>query len=422
MMLVVLSHSEQKLSASAGDSALLPPPFDVNEIFGNSCPMPSAEDGDMAASAYATTNSDVIGGDIAPVRQVTDPYPSFNGIAVDGVNGVVFMSDANRKGLLLYDRASGSRSKEETRKLGQITGPATLLGYVAGVALDPDRREVYGVNNDIEDSMMVFSYDDTGDVKPKRVLGVPHGAYGLSFSKKRDEIAMTIQDTSANAVVIYKRDANGLDPPVRVLRGKKTDLSDPHGIDFDDTNQELIVTNWGSWNVPVGDWYSSPDAAPPRNLPGGTFNEPSINAYSATAEGEVPPLRKIQGAATQLNWPTGLDVDPISNEIVVANNGDNSVLVFPRTGRGDLKPSRILRGARTGINRPMGVAVDWKNNELWVANFGDHTAVVFDLKSTGNVRPKRVIRNAPSGTPISGFGNPMTVAYDPKRDELLVPN
>ena len=61
-------------------------------------------------------------------------------------------------------------------------------------------------------------------------------------------------------------------------------------------------------------------------------------------------------------------------------------------------------------------------DELWVANFGDHTALVFDLAAGGNVAPKRIIRNAPAGSPSVGFGNPMTIAYDPKRDEILVPN
>jgi DNA-binding beta-propeller fold protein YncE len=70
----------------------------------------------------------------------------------------------------------------------------------------------------------------------------------------------------------------------------------------------------------------------------------------------------------------------------------------------------------------MAVAVDAKNRELWVANFGDHTALVFDLNASGNTAPKRVIRNAPAGTPTAGFGNPITVAYDSRRGELLVPN
>jgi hypothetical protein len=38
------------------------------------------------------------------------------------------------------------------------------------------------------------------------------------------------------------------------------------------------------------------------------------------------------------------------------------------------------------------------------------------------VPPKRVVRNAPEGAPTCGFGNPMAVAYDSKRQQILVPN
>src|SRR5262249_44572274 len=52
--------------------------------------------------------SDPAGGDVPPVRMVVDPYPSFNGVAVDPTNDLVMMSDTNRKSLLLYRRTAGS--------------------------------------------------------------------------------------------------------------------------------------------------------------------------------------------------------------------------------------------------------------------------------------------------------------------------
>jgi hypothetical protein len=70
----------------------------------------------------------------------------------------------------------------------------------------------------------------------------------------------------------------------------------------------------------------------------------------------------------------------------------------------------------------MGVAIDNKNDEIWVTNYGDHTALVFTRTAAGNVAPRRIVRNAPAGTPSVGFGNPGAVAYDSKRDEILVPN
>jgi DNA-binding beta-propeller fold protein YncE len=70
----------------------------------------------------------------------------------------------------------------------------------------------------------------------------------------------------------------------------------------------------------------------------------------------------------------------------------------------------------------MGVAVDPQKGEIWVSNWGDHSALAFDSGANGNTPPKREIRSAPAGTPTPGFGNPMALAYDSKRDEILVPN
>ncbi len=155
---------------------------------------------------------------------------------------------------------------------------------------------------------------------------------------------------------------------------------------------------------------------------GGHFLPPSLTVFQDSVKADTKPLRTIQGAHTQLNWPMGIDVDNEHEEIAVANNGDNSVLIFRRSAQGDAVPVRVIRGTRTGIVSPMGVAIDAKNDEIWVANYGDHTAAVFSRTAAGNATPKRIVRNAPAGTPTSGFGNPYAVAYDSKRDQLLVPN
>lgn len=391
----------------------------ISELFANPCMMPDAMQA-PATSLDGRSRPDAIGGDIPSIRSIEDPFPSFNGVAVDPENNLVVFSDTNKKSLLLYDRSKGGKSPDTTQPLRQILGPTTLLGFVCGVAFDAPKREIFSVNNDIEDTMMIFSYEDSGDLKPKRTLIIPHGSWGISLSKARDEFSLSVQDGSNNAVVTYKKDAKGFDPPIRVLQGRDTLLADPHGIIVDDTKDEMIVANWGSWNIPLGRYTSL--SREQVSLPGGRFDEPSITVYSATAQGNSKPIRQIQGPDTQLVWPTGMALDLERDMIVVANNMDNSILFFRRTDSGNVKPVRIIKGSRTGIRRPMGVAIDRKNKELWVANFGDHTAVVFDLNGNGNVAPKRIIRNAPAGTPTAGFGNPMTVAYDSKRDEILVPN
>src|SRR5712691_13035488 len=139
-------------------------------------------------------SSNIEGGDLPPVRMVVDPYPSFNGVAVDTTNDLVMMSDTNRKSLIVYDRTAGSAtSKEPATPKQMIMGPDTGVGFVAGVAMDPVHRELFTVNNDVEDRLVAFDYDDRGNVKPKRLLYVPHQSWGIAFAPKRDVMALSVQ-------------------------------------------------------------------------------------------------------------------------------------------------------------------------------------------------------------------------------------
>jgi DNA-binding beta-propeller fold protein YncE len=270
--------------------------------------------------------------------------------------------------------------------------------------------------------MMAWSYDAEGNAKPSRMLAVPHQAWGLALSPTRNEIAVSIE--LQDAVVVYRREAVGLEAPVRYIRGAQTGMADPHGVFWDEQHNEIAVANHGNFrglakNTGLGCMQVAADDVPAE---GGRFQLPSLTFYSATANGDEKPLRTIAGERTQLDWPMGIDIDAAHDEVVVANNGDNSILIFRRTQSGDGTPLRVISGSQTGINRPMGVSIDTKNNEIWVSNFGDHTALVFARDARGNVIPRRIIRSAPAGAPSAGFGNPMAVAYDSKREEILVPN
>jgi len=378
-------------------------------------------------------SSNAEGGDLPPVRMVVDPYPSFNGVAVDTANDLVMMSDTNRKSLLVYDRTVGSAPNTTTREAAtprqQIMGPETGVGFVAGVAMDPAHRELFTVNNDVEDRLVVFDYGARGNVKPKRLLYVPHQSWGIAFAPKRDVLALSVQ--TPNMFVVFRRDAKKFDAPIRSVRGAKTQMADPHGIYFDEAHNEVVVANHG--NFRPGELitsYTAYDARESRQEKAageklnenarGKFLPSSVTVFDGDASGDVAPLRVIQGPLSRIDWPMGVVVDEKNDEIVVANNGDNSILVFPRTAAGDVAPRRVIRGPLTGVKGPMGVAV--ANDEIYVANFGDHTALVFPRLAAGNVRPRRIIRNAPAGRETSGFGNPYSVAYDTKRQEILVPN
>ena len=368
---------------------------------GSVIPAPSQQDSLAAAE----------GGDIVPCRSVSDPYPILHSIAVDPQNDLVVMSDSNRGTLLFYPRKEGNTGKQMTEPRWRVSGPATGMMFIAGVTIDPSRREVYTVDNDIGDRMLVFHYGAEGNVKPQRVLFVPHGAWGVSLNPRRDEVAISVEHL--NDLLVYRREASEAEAPLRVISGTDTGLADPHGVFYDSIHDEIVVANHGNW---------SPTTSTSNPGMGGRFFPPSIRTFPGLATGNVAASRVISGSRTELNWPMGISVDTVHNEIAVANFGNNAILIFHRTDQGDVVPVRILHGNLTGIAGPMGVAVDVRDDELWVSNSDDHSALVFARTAEGNVSPKRVIRNAPPGTPVVGFGNPGALAYDSKRDELLVPN
>jgi DNA-binding beta-propeller fold protein YncE len=226
---------------------------------------------------------------------------------------------------------------------------------------------------------------------------------------------------------VFKKTAKDEDPAVRTLQGPRTLMADPHGIALDPKEDVIYVTNWGSNNSRV----MQDEERAARNLPigrnktiasSGKFSPPSITVYPKGAKGDTAPLRVIQGPKTMLDWPTAIAVHPDRGEIFVANDTNDTVTVYRTDANGDAAPIRVLKGTRTMIKNPTGIAVDAKNNELWVANFGSHSATVFPIDANGNVTPKRVIRSAPPDSPAPMIGNPHTMAFDTKRDEILVSN
>ncbi len=356
--------------------------------------------------------------DIAPETNVADPYPTYNGIAVDPENNLVVMSDLNRFSYLVYDRTAHSEGSEVTPPLKHVYGPKTGMGFVAGIQMDPSKKEIYIAENDGW-GLRTFSYSDNANVAPRNLQATPHQAWGISLSRPRKEIAMTIEEL--HAVVIYGQGAEKLDPPVRTLRGVNTGLADPHGVILDDTHNELIVANHGNWTLyhPNSDHDEMPKEIP---ISPGHFEHPSISVYGVEAQGDAKPIRVIQGEKTGLDWPMQIDEDVSRNEIAVANFGADSIAIFRRADQGNVAPIRVIKGEHTGIVGPVGVAIDVKNDEIWVANYGDHTAVVFPRGASGDVAPKRIIRNAPKDSATCGFTNASSATYDSKRKEILVAN
>ena len=382
-----------------------------------------------------------------PLATLRDPYAGFAAIRVDPVHNEVVVMDEFKFNIYVYDRlAVTPPSAMQTTPKRFIGGGKTLSRYNSDGYVDTKTGDIYIVNNDSEPGMFKFPRTAEGNVDPASELLTPYGAFGMTVDEERGEVFLTIQHDGA--VQIFKKGAKGEEPAIRLIQGNKTRLADPHGIAFDPKTRLLYVANYGTERDEAADTVQQMpnplngiSRGTPRrpNWPAGNggignagrrevifgsgkFGPPSITVYAADSHGNVEPVRQIVGPKAQLNWPTGISVDPDRGEVYVSNAAGDSINVFSTTANGDVAPIRQIKGPKSMLRNPNGVSVDTVNGEVWVANFGNHTATAYKETANGNVEPVRVIRSAPLNEPTTLISNPYMIAMDTRRNEVLVPN
>jgi len=352
----------------------------------------------------------------SPQRMIKDPYPSFSAVAVNPEDNMLIVTDENLYRVLEYDRRDNTPPQARlTEPKRVISGPDTRVEMLCGAYIDPVTKEVYVTNNDTQNWLPVFPKDAKGNVAPTRYLAAPHGTFGIAVREETQEMYLTVQHQ--NSIVVYRKQATGNDKPQREIVGGDTQLKDPHGIALDTKNKLIFVSNFGNAQV------HEPGSSGRRGTDTyGRFEPPSISVYPLDAKGNVKPLWTIEGPLTRMNWPSHIAVHEERQELFVANDADDSILVFRTTDKGNVAPIRTIKGPNTGIKNPPGLALDTKNEEISVASMGTHAVLFFPVTANGDVKPSRIIRGGPADQLALNIGNPGAVGYDTKRDQILVPN
>jgi hypothetical protein len=347
---------------------------------------------------------------LTPLRTIRDTHPTYSAIAVDLNSDEIILQDNNLWSYRVFNRLDNTPPGAElTPPKRHVQGDRTAIQFNNGIYVDPTNGDIYSVESDVGDKMVVFPREADGNVPPKRILNTPHRVYNVAVDEARSELFVTVEYPPE--IVIYRKGAAGDEQPIRRIRGDNTGLDAPHGIVVDEKNQLLFVNTWGH--------HSN------FRIPGtGRFYPPAIKVYPLNASGDTPPLRVITGDRTQLNWPAAMKLNPENGDLYVANDIGQSVLVFRNaaSAQGNVAPARALKGANTRLRYPTGVALDLKHEELWISNLGNASATVYPLLATGDAPPLRVVRSAPEGKRSLNFGRTAAVAYDSKREQLLVPN
>src|SRR6202521_480034 len=179
-----------------------------------------------------------------PERMIRDPYAAYSAVAVDTANNEVVLTDENLFNIWVYDRSAKTPPNASTEPKRIIGGLNTKIEFQCGLYIDPANGDIYAVNNDTIDTLVIFSRKEIGGVVPDGELHTPHGTFGIAVDEEKQELFLTVQHD--NAIVVYSKSAKGTEAPLRVVQGDDTGLADPHAMVLDTKRNLLYVTNHGS--------------------------------------------------------------------------------------------------------------------------------------------------------------------------------
>lgn len=137
--------------------------------------------------------------------------------------------------------------------------------------------------------------------------------------------------------------------------------------------------------------------------------------------GNIAPSANLAGAQTQLSQPTDIVLD-VNGSLLVTNNGTNSITTYADAAdlsgiNGNVAPLRNVQGAATLLNIPASLAFRTTSDLLFVSDIGTDAVQVFQGASTsgfnGNLAPIRTITSGNFTDPIGinfGAGDTLYVA------------
>lgn len=266
-------------------------------------------------------------GDVAPSRAIQTPHGTF-GIAVAERHDEALLTIQHEAAVVTYRKGAGGA--DEPIRL--LQGERTKLADPHGIAYDPE-----------EDVIFVANFGSrSGRIAP----GVRRREPKANWPLGRDAAVPGSGTISGPSISVYRRQATGDEPPLRVIAGSASELNWPTGLAFDPEQRELFVTNDTTHSVLV---------------------------FDSRANGNAAPKRVLRGGRTGLANPTGVALDLKNRELWIANFGGHSGTVYPLTASGDTPPLRTIRNGPVGapslmIGNPGALTLDTKRGEILVPN------------------------------------------------------
>jgi DNA-binding beta-propeller fold protein YncE len=268
-------------------------------------------------------------GDVAPVRDFRTPHGTF-GIAAAEQHGEVILTIQHDAGVITYRKGAG----DDDAPIRLLQGDRTRLADPHGIAYDSKEDVVFVANFGSRASRSASAGSARSHEKRP------------NWPLERGQAVPGSGTISQPSITVYRRTAEGDEPPLRVIEGSNTQFNWPTGVAVDSERRELYVTNdMGA----------------------------SVLVFDTAASGNQAPKRILKGPRTGLANPTGVALDLKNRELWVANFGGHSATVYPLGASGDTPPLRTIRNAPAGspslmIGNPGAVTFDTKREEILVPN------------------------------------------------------
>ena len=254
--------------------------------------------------------------------------------------------------------------------------------------------------------------------------------HAIHYNPVRDEIVVPNQ--FAQAILTFRGDANGEEPPIRIIQGDRTQLEGSSGVVIDTKHNEIIMEEYvfpidANGNVP-----------PSRTLPFSVDavdidNDLYISASGGRAGTELrifdrnsdsdQPLRVITGPKTMLISPSRIRVHNgwivVAHDGVQASNPNNLsfVGIWSVNDEGDVPPRWSYGGPHQMLDKPRGVDIDPRNQTIIVTDktlnavLTYHAPEIFrtpgtETRRTGDSTP--VADRNPSAEPVEALWRRLT--------------
>jgi hypothetical protein len=205
--------------------------------------------------------------------------------------------------------------------------------------------------------------------------------HGIEYNDVRDEIIVPQQ--FAQAIITFPGNTDGAKEPARVIQGSRTQLKEPDTLALDAVNNEIYVPE-----------------------------ERRVLVFSATADGNVAPIRILERAAG-----SRLAVDPVNNLLIAAS--DRGIFMYERTAQGNAQPIRAIQGPSLRLSGLRAIRLHPPLGLIFAAIRGpddkEPYVGVWSIHDEGDVPPRWTFAG-PGETLVKPFG----MAIDAKNHTVIV--